>query len=409
MKLTAKEQLDEISRGSAEIILQEDLLAKFERSEKTGKPLIIKLGLDPSAPDIHLGHTVVLQKMRQFQQMGHTVVIIIGDYTGMIGDPTGKSETRKQLTREEVMANAKTYQDQIFKILDKEKTVIRFNSEWLAPMNFADVINLASKTTVARMLERDDFEKRYKEGRSIGVHEFFYPLMQSFDSVALEADVELGGTDQKFNILMARNIQRDYGQEAQCCVLMPLLPGTDGVQKMSKSLGNYIGINETPDDIYGKTMSVPDELILLYVNTVTTFDLRTKQEIEKGLKEGTLHPMRAKAMLAHQVVLQYHDREAADAAQAEFDKVHRNRELPDQIDVLLIMAEESNEGIMNAAKLVVRSGLASTGGEARRLIEGGAVRYDGKKVEEPLEELALKEGAILQVGKRKFLRISLGR
>jgi len=326
----------------------------------------------------------------------------------MIGDPTGKSETRKQLTRDEVMANAKTYQEQIYKILDRDKTVIRFNSEWLAPMNFADVINLASKATVARMLERDDFEKRYKEGRSIGVHEFFYPLMQSFDSVALESDVELGGTDQKFNILMARNIQRDYGQEAQCCVLMPLLPGTDGVQKMSKSLGNYIGIDETPDDIYGKTMSVPDELILLYVNTVTTFDLKIKQEIEKGLKEGSLHPMKAKAMLAHQVVLQYHDKEAADAAQAEFDKVHRNRELPDQINELVIAATEAPEGSMSAAKLVVRSGLAATGGEARRLIEGGAVRYDGRKIEEPLEEIILKEGAILQVGKRKFLRIALG-
>lgn len=407
MDLTPDQQLDIILRGSAEIISQEDLLEKFKKSQKTGKPLIIKLGLDPSAPDIHLGHTVVLHKMRQFQELGHTVVIIIGDYTGMIGDPTGKSETRRQLTRDEILANARTYQEQIFKVLDRDKTVVRFNSEWLAPLNFADVINLACKTTVARMLERDDFEKRYKEGRPIGVHEFFYPLMQSYDSVALNADVELGGTDQKFNILMARNIQKDFGQEPQCCVLMPLLPGTDGVLKMSKSLGNYIGINESADEIYGKSMSIPDELIMLYVNTVTAFDLPTKEAIEEGLKDGSLHPMKAKTMMAHKLVEQYHCKEAADEARDAFDKVHRNREIPDEMEEVVIKGSEAPTGRMAAAKLIVRSGLASTGGEARRLIEGGAVRYGGERVYNPLAELVLGEGQVLQVGKRKFARVSL--
>lgn len=408
MRLSAKEQLDTILRGSAEVISPEDLLEKFKKSEKTGKPLIAKLGLDPSAPDIHLGHTVVLQKLRQFQELGHTAVLIIGDYTGMIGDPTGKSETRRQLTREEVLVNAKTYEDQAFKILDREKTVIRFNSEWLAPLNFADVIKLASKTTVARMLERDEFEKRYKEGRPIGVHEFFYPLMQSYDSVALEADVELGGTDQKFNILMARNIQKDYGQEAQCCVLMPLLPGTDGVLKMSKSLGNYIGINEPAEDIYGKAMSIPDELTMMYVNTVTSFSLDEKKGMEEGLKSGTLHPMKAKAMLAHQLVLQYHGAKAADDAQEGFDRVHRNREIPEEMPDARIAADTLSSGRIAAAKLVHAAGMAPSVGEAKRLIEGGAVRLDGEKLSKPLEEVEVKDGAVLQVGKRKFARIMVG-
>lgn len=408
-RLSSREQLEIVTRGAAELISEEDMLAKFERSNKTGKPLRIKLGLDPSAPDIHIGHTVVLQKLRQFQDLGHEAIIVIGDFTGRIGDPTGKSETRKQLTDEEVARNARTYEEQVFKILDKERTRITFNSHWLSPLRFAEVIDLASKCTVARMLERDDFEKRYEEGRAIGVHEFFYPLMQAYDSVVLEADVELGGTDQKFNNLMGRNLQREYGQEAQCVLLMPLLPGIDGMQKMSKSLGNYIGINEDAHEIYGKTMSIPDELIVMYVDCTTTLTIEEKKGIEKGLASGSLHPMEAKRTLGRQLVRQYHGEDAAIAAEAEFDRVHRKGEMPEDIPEVQIQAAVVGVGTMPVMKLLVALRLASSNGEARRLIDQGGVRIDGKKVNSGSEEVAVETGMIVNVGRRRFVRVVVSR
>lgn len=323
--LDVQKQLEIIKRGTAEIVPEEELVEKLKKSVANNKPLHIKLGLDPTAPDIHLGHTVVLQKLRQFQELGHKVTIILGDYTGRIGDPTGKSETRKQLTEEQVLANAKTYEQQIFKILDPQKTSVRFNSTWLAPLKFEDVIRLAATTTVARMLEREDFSKRFKENLPISIHEFFYPLMQGYDSVALEADIELGGTDQKFNLLMGRTLQKEFGQEPQIALMMPILEGLDGVNKMSKSLGNYIGIDEPPQEMYGKTMSLPDELMVRYFELVTPVPLEEVRSIAKGLAEGTLHPRDVKMRLAREIVSFYHGPEAAMQAEEQFKKVFQKK------------------------------------------------------------------------------------
>lgn len=404
--MNPREQLEVIKRGAAEVISEEDLLAKFARSVKTETPLKVKLGLDPSAPDIHIGHTVVLYKMRQFQDMGHEGIIVIGDFTGRIGDPTGRSETRKQLTEEEVRENARTYEEQIFRILDPARTRVVFNSEWLSKLNFADVIELASKVTVARMLERDDFENRYKEGLPIGIHEFFYPLMQAYDSIALEADVELGGTDQKFNNLMGRTLQREYGQNAQCVVLTPLLPGLDGVNKMSKSLGNYIGIDEEPFEIYGKSMSIPDELIVPYVDAATTMPLQDKKSLEEGLASGTLHPMTAKRRLAFQLVLQFHGEAEARDAQDEFDRVFRQGELPDEIPDVAISEEDLIDGRIAVFRLLVIAGLASSNSEARRLIKQGGVRVDDVTVDGVTQEMEPRDGMVVNVGKRRFARIA---
>lgn len=297
--LTLEQQLRIIKRGAAEILPEELLTEKLKRSISTGKPLICKLGLDPTAPDIHIGHTVVLRKLRQFQDLGHQIVIVIGDFTGRIGDPTGKSETRKQLSEADVQHNARTYQQQIFHILDQEKTKVVFNSSWLSPLNFSDVVKLAAQYTVARMLEREDFNKRFKEGRAISIHEFFYPLMQGYDSVALHADIEFGGTDQKFNLLMGRHLQQEYGQEPQVAITMPILEGLDGINKMSKSLGNYIGITEPAGQIYGKAMSIPDELMIRYFELVTDLNLDEIDALKAGLENGTVHPRDAKMKLAH--------------------------------------------------------------------------------------------------------------
>ena len=403
-----KEQLEVIKRGAAEVISEEDLLAKFGKSMRTGRPLRVKLGLDPSAPDIHIGHTVVLHKMRQFQDMGHEGIIVIGDFTGRIGDPTGRREARKQLSEEEVRANAATYCEQVFKIIDAAHTRVVFNSEWLGKLMFADIIELASKVTVARMLERDDFETRYREGRPIGIHEFFYPLMQAYDSIALEADVELGGTDQKFNNLMGRTMQREFGQESQCVVLMPILPGLDGVHKMSKSLGNYIGISEEPSEIYGKTMSIPDELIVPYVNSTTTFALAEKVAIERDLESGALHPMKAKRKLARKLVAQYHGEDRARLAEDEFDRVFSKGQLPSDMPQVCVAAHELADGMISVVALMVRSGLASSNSEARRLIEQGGVRLDDRRVADPTEEIAPSDGMVLRVGKRRFARVLVG-
>ena len=328
--LPVEKQLEIIKRGVVEIVPEEELATKLQRSVKTGEPLHIKLGLDPTAPDIHLGHTVVLQKIRQFQELGHRTTIILGDFTARIGDPTGRSETRKQLTEEQVQANAKTYEGQIFKVLDPARTTLTFNSKWLSPLGFAQVIELAAKHTVARMLERDDFAKRFKDGLPISVHEFFYPLMQGYDSVALRADVELGGTDQKFNLLMGRTLQREYGQEPQVALMMPIIEGIDGVQKMSKSLGNYIGIDENPGEMYGKTMSIPDELMVRYYELLTSVPLEEVHSIASGLKSGSMHPRDVKMRLAREIVTFYHDQEAAARAEEEFKRVfHPHRPLLD--------------------------------------------------------------------------------
>jgi tyrosyl-tRNA synthetase len=396
-------QMSVIRRGAAEITPEDELIAKLRRSIVTGKPLHIKLGLDPSAPDIHLGHTVPLQKMRAFQELGHQVTVIIGDYTGMIGDPTGKSETRKQLTAEQVRENAKTYVDQLYKVLDKDKTQIRYNSEWLGPMSFADVISLAAKTTVARMLERDDFEKRYNSQQSISLHEFFYPLMQGYDSVALEADIELGGTDQKFNLLMGRMLQKEYGKEQQVIMTFPLIEGLDGVQKMSKSLGNYIGIDEAPNEMYGKTMSIPDELMVKYFELVTDVSLDELAVIREGKENGTLHPRDLKMRLGREIVTKYHGAEAAQEAEGHFKTVFQKRELPTDIPEVTL-----EPGTVWIVKLIADLKMALSNGEARRLIQGGGVKLNGEKVIDTDAQIELQDGMIVQVGKRKFAKIVLG-
>jgi len=398
-------QMAVIRRGTHEIITEEELIKKLEKSIRTAKPLKVKLGLDPSAPDIHLGHTVVLQKMRQFQQLGHEVIIIIGDFTGRIGDPTGKSETRKQLKEEEVQANAQTYQEQIFKILDPEKTRVVFISSWLASLNFQSVIELAAKYTVARMLEREDFAKRYHENLPIGIHEFFYPLMQGYDSVHLQADIELGGTDQKFNLLMGRTLQKEYGQEPQIALMMPILEGLDGVQKMSKSLGNYIGIDEKPEEMYGKIMSIGDDLMMRYFELVTPVSLEEISEINKGLDQGTLHPRDVKMRLAREIVALYNGNEAAREAEAEFQRIFQQGRLPSDIPEVQLEENQIVEGKIWLPKLLVLTGLANSSSEAIRLVKQGAVKIDGIKQTNPDAEINPRTGLVIRVGKRRFARL----
>jgi len=403
--LSLEKQLEIIKRGTVEVIPEEELVQKLKNSIETGKPLIIKLGLDPTAPDIHLGHTVVLQKMRQFQELGHNIIIILGDFTGRIGDPTGKSETRKQLTEEEVLENAKTYERQIFKILDPDKTKLVFNSEWLSKLNFADVLELSAKYTVARMLERDDFAKRYRENLPISIHEFFYPLMQGYDSVALEADVELGGTDQKFNLLMGRTLQKEYGQKPQIAITMPIIEGLDGVQKMSKSLGNYIGVDELPKEMYGKTMSITDELMVRYFELVTQVPLDEVRTISIGIQNGTLHPRDVKMRLAREITSVYHGPEAALQAEEEFKRIFQQGDLPDDIPDFVITQNMLENGTIRMDKLLVQAGLTTSASEAKRLISQGGVKIDGQKVENSLYEYAPVAGNIIRVGKRKFIKV----
>ncbi|MBS3968565.1 MAG: tyrosine--tRNA ligase, partial [Clostridia bacterium] len=357
--------------------------------------------------DIHLGHTVVLHKMRQFQELGHQVIIIIGDFTGRIGDPTGKSETRKPLTEEEIKNNAQTYKEQIFKILDKEKTQVVFNSHWLAPLNFAQIVELAAKTTVARMLERDDFSKRYSSNQPISIHEFFYPLMQGYDSVHLHADIELGGTDQKFNLLMGRTLQKEYNQEPQIAITMPILEGLDGVQKMSKSLGNYIGINEAPEEIYGKAMSIADELMLRYFELVTDITLDELNQLKLQLERGQLHPRDTKMRLAKTLVTMYHGQDAAQKAEKHFKTVFQKKDLPDDIPELVIKADMLENGRIWLPKLIVDGNLSNSTSEARRLIKQGAVRINDERIEDLDYKLQPEDNMVIKAGKRKFLKIRL--
>lgn len=398
--VSAQEQVRQIKHGVADLINEQDLVKKIEKSIKENKPLVVKLGLDPTAPDIHLGHTVPLRKLRLFQEFGHQVVIVIGGFTARIGDPTGKSVTRPPLTKEEVLKNAETYKTQIFKVLDPEKTIVRDNSEWLESMNFADVLRLASSYTVARMMERDDFSKRFKEGRPIGVHEFMYPLMQGHDSVALHADVEFGGTDQTFNLLMGRHLQELEGQEPQVVITMPLLEGLDGIQKMSKSLGNYIGIDEEPKEMYGKAMSIPDELMMRYFMLVTDMSIEEQEDMAKRLESGELHPRDAKMQLARTIVRLYHGEEAALEAEEEFKRVFQQRAMP--TDIPEYAMDAPTEPIF-VPQFCTDAGLTASNGEARRSIKAGAFKVNGEKYTE--ENLKLADGMIVQVGKRKFVKI----
>ncbi len=401
-------QLAVIRRGVVEIVPEDELKQKVANAVATGQPLKVKLGLDPSAPDIHIGHTVVLHKLRQFQELGHQVQLLIGDFTGRIGDPTGKSETRKQLTEEDVKRNAETYQKQIYKILDPEKTKLYYNSEWLAPLNFADVVSLAAKVTVARMLERDDFTKRYTTGQPISIHEFFYPLMQGYDSVALESDVELGGTDQKFNLLMGRTLQKEYGKAAQVAIMTPLIEGLDGVNKMSKSLGNYIGIDEEPNQIYGKSMSIPDELMFKYYELATDLSNEQLAALKADLDNGTVHPRDAKMQLAATFVRMYHGDDAANAAENHFITVFQQRALPEDIEEVTVPAAELNNGQIRIVKLLTVLGLQATSSEARRSVQQGAVRINEDKITDFNADITPKDGDVLQVGKRKFVKIKQG-
>lgn len=400
-------QWELLKRGTAEIVPEDEFRQKIIDSVAANTPLKVKLGLDPSAPDIHVGHTVVLHKLRQFQKHGHQVQLIIGDFTGRIGDPTGKSETRKQLTEEDVKRNAETYRKQIFKILDPDKTQVFFNSEWLSPLTFADVVQLSAKVTVARMLERDDFSKRYSGGLPIHIHEFFYPLMQGYDSVALKSDVELGGTDQKFNLLMGRTLQKEYGVNTQVTLMMPLLEGLDGANKMSKSLGNYIGIDEEPNEIYGKAMSVPDELMLKYYELATDISNEELQALRAGLADGSVHPRDTKMRLAYTFVRMFHGEEAAKEAEHRFITVFQQRALPEDIAEAELPSAELEGGTIRVIKLLVVLGLQSSNGEAKRSVQGGAVKLNEEKIADPNADIAVKDGDIVQVGKRKFAKIKL--
>ncbi|NLK51140.1 MAG: tyrosine--tRNA ligase [Syntrophomonadaceae bacterium] len=407
MQAEVARQLEIIRRGAAEIIPEEELVQKLEKSLRARKPLKAKLGLDPTAPDIHLGHTVVLNKLRQIQDLGHQVVLIIGDFTGRIGDPSGRSDTRKQLSEAEVLANAETYKEQIFKVLDPNRTEIVFNSTWLGPMNFAQVVELGAKYTLARMLERDDFSKRFKQGLPISIHELFYPLMQGFDSVQLKADLELGGTDQKFNLLVGRVLQREYGQEPQIALTMPILEGLDGVQKMSKSLGNYVGINEDPREIYGKLMSLPDELMLRYFELVTRVPLEEIRQIAQGLEKEELHPRDVKMRLASEVVTMYHGIEAALAAKEEFCKVFQRGELPDEIPEIQLARSDIQDNKIWLCRLLLLLKLVPSTSEARRLVTQGGVQIDGQKIDDPNANILVTDGMVVRAGRRRFARAKL--
>jgi tyrosyl-tRNA synthetase len=407
MEDSIEQQLQVLQRGVAAIIPEDGLREKLEKSARTGKPLRVKLGLDPTAPDIHLGFAVVLRKLRQFQQFGHIACLIIGDFTAMIGDPSGRSKTRPQLSREEVEANARTYQQQLYRILMPERTEISYNSDWLGKMTFADVIQLASKYTVARILERDDFQNRLAEGKPLGMHEILYPLCQGYDSVAIQSDIEMGGTDQIFNNLVGRDLQREYGQDPQIVIAMPLLVGLDGVEKMSKSLGNYIGITEPPDQMFGKVMSLPDELMVSYFELCTDVPMDEVRQIAQGLNNGTLHPMEVKRRLAREIVGIYHGAEAAQEADREFMRVFSAREMPEDIPEYDVPADIVKDGRVWLPRLLYALGLVSSNSEGRRMIQQGAVEINGVRHADPNEEIEVNalHGAVIRVGKLRFARV----
>ena len=391
--------MEQIKRGAEEILLEEDLEKKLE----TGRPLRIKAGFDPTAPDLHLGHTVLINKLRQFQDLGHEVMFLIGDFTGMIGDPTGKSATRPPLTRDQVIENARSYEQQIFKILDPEKTLVMFNSSWMNDMSSADLVQLAARHTVARMLERDDFSKRYKGGQAIAIHEFLYPLIQGYDSVAMKADVELGGTDQKFNLLVGRELQKQYGQEPQVVLTMPILEGLDGVQKMSKSLNNYIGIDEAPEEMFGKIMSISDELMWRYFELLS---FRPLDEIEgfRQAIDGGKNPRDIKFLLAEELIERFHDRDAAVNAREAFIARFQKGAMPEDIPGKVVVSIDGKIGLANLLK---EAGLVQSTSEAMRMVRQGAVRIDGERVEDPKQQLVAGTEHVYQVGKRRFARVTV--
>lgn len=392
-----EEQLGELKRGIVDIVSEEELLAKL----KKGRPLKVKVGFDPTAPDIHLGHTVVLQKMRQFQEAGHEVICLIGDFTGMIGDPSGRSATRPPLTREEVLENAKTYQDQVVKILDPERTTMAFNSHWMDNMVVSDFIKLTSVQTVARILERDDFKKRFTSRHPISIHEFLYPFIQGYDSVALQADIELGGTDQIFNLLMGRDVQKAYGQESQVVMTLPLLEGTDGIQKMSKSYNNYIGVDDEPSDMFGKVMSISDELMWKYYELLSSLILPEIEAMRQKVDGGLLHPMEAKMQLAHEMVQRFHGADYADSARGSFERVFQSRSLPDDMPRVALTLEKPW-----ICSILKEAGLTKTTSEAKRLVGQGAVRIDDEKITDQ-EQILAKGTYIIKVGKRRFAQVEV--
>ena len=401
--MTPEEQLHIIQSGAAQIVPEAALLEKLKR----GKPLNIKLGVDPTAPDIHLGHAVPLRKLRQFQDLGHHVTLIIGDGTALIGDPSGRNSTRPQLTSDQIKVNAQTYVDQAFKILDPEKTTLRYNSEWILALNMESLLKLTAQFTVARILERDDFHNRYANSLPISLHEFLYPVMQAYDSVVIEADVELGGTDQLFNLLAGRELMEKMGMEPQVCLTLPLLEGTDGVKKMSKSYGNYVGLTDEPSDMFGKIMSIPDELMVKYYRLASTAPVDEIDKIEAGLAADELHPNKVKRALARNIVAAYYDEGAATAAEEQFDLVFKRHDVPDDVPEFAADLTPNEDGLVYVAKLLHDAGMAQSVGEARRLIDGGGVKVNG----EPLApksynvEPALLEHAVIQVGKRKFVKL----
>ncbi|HMQ03783.1 MAG TPA: tyrosine--tRNA ligase [Pyrinomonadaceae bacterium] len=398
--MTIDEQLAFLKKGTVDLIREEDLRRKLERSAKTGKPLRVKLGLDPTAPDIHVGHTVVIRKLKAFQDLGHTVIFLIGDFTGMIGDPSGKNVTRPPLSREEINTNAETYKQQMFKLIDPEKTELRFNGEWMDKFTAADFVKLCAKTTVKQILERDDFTKRMQEEKPISLHELLYPLTQGYDSVALEADVELGGTDQKFNLLMGRNLQREFGQEPQVIITTPLLEGLDGVQKMSKSLGNYIGIEEPPGEMFGKVMSISDDLMWRYYELLTDLSESEISNLRSEIEDGK-NPRDVKVGLAKLIIKDFHSEAAAEEAANEFERRFVKKEVPDEIEERSVAS-----GTYKLADLLAQTGLAASKGEARRLIDQGGVKVNGERASAANAELEINgEGKLVQVGKLKFLRV----
>ncbi len=398
-------QLKRLKARAVDLHSEGELLKKLEAASREKRPLRIKYGADPSAPDIHLGHVVGLNKLREFQDLGHTVVFIIGDFTGMIGDPSGKSKTRPPLSREEVAANARSYQEQVFKVLDREKTEVRFNSEWFAPMGFEQVIRLSAQVTVAQMLQRDDFAKRYSQNQPISLVEFLYPLVQAYDSVMVKADLELGGTDQLFNLLLGRELQKLHGQEPQVVMTLPLLEGLDGVQKMSKSLGNYIGVAESAKDIFGKVMSVSDELMWRYFSLVLGVPDADIDNLKAQVASGALHPRQAKDDLAQKVTAKFHGEEAGAAASAEFARVFSQNELPEDMPELSLAAADAGE--IGLLTLLVKAGFAASNAEARRLVEQGGVRLDDEVLKDPRATVSPQPGQVLRAGKRKFARIAL--
>lgn len=404
----SEEQLKIILDGLEEALPLEELKAKLEKAVSENRPLLVKYGVDPTSPDLHIGHAVPLRKLREFQELGHTVVLLIGDFTAQIGDPSLKSVTRPQLTEDEVEQNAATYTSQAFKILDQKKTVVDYNRRWFSDMTFKEVIKLTSKFTVARLLERDDFAKRYHENSPIALHEFLYPVMQGYDSVMLRSDIEIGGTDQTFNMLAGRDLQRLFGQEAQVVLTLPILEGTDGVQKMSKSLANHIGLTDDPVDMFGKVMSIPDSIMIKYFRLATSLSAGEVGEIERRLKDGTLHPALAKRRLASIIVSAYHGEEAATAAENEFDAVFKMGETPSDIEEVLIDESLLAGSKIWIVKLITHLGFASSNGEARRLIEQGGVSLSGEVISSFDAEINIKDGDILRVGKRRFARLIRG-